>query len=577
MRPFIRRALTTGLLVSVAVIHLSLVGLIVKLDERDLIAKFVTVGAMIPIIITLAAGYRAASAMRIGEMVRPAPATALISGALSGLVGGVTVAAFTWIIDAVNPRDVLINASPKLVDVLHWGLDVTTGSVALIVGATVVGLLGAALQVLPSSIRRGALTGLVTVVSLALMQTFVGQILTGLPLKAVRDLLYAREGMTVPGAAVSLVGFGVAGWAWASRGDTVKRGFASLAPAQRQTARFSGLGIALMIGVTLPLFIGPFLSQALDLIGLYILLGLGLNIVVGFAGLLDLGYVAFYAVGAYATAVLTSPVSPAFAPHLNFWVAVPVVMLIAALIGLTLGTPVLRLRGDYLAIVTLGFGEIARIIFLSDWMTPYLGGAQGILQVPAPNFFGIDLRQPERLYYPILVACIIAAIAAISLANTRVGRAWTAIREDESVAEATGINTTKYKLLAFSLGATFAGLAGALYAARIGSVFPQELNIIVSINALSLIILGGMGSIPGVIVGAVVLVGLPELLREFSEYRLLIYGIVLVAMMLLRPEGLLPNRSRRAELHEGEGDSPAWDEERWDREAGAETPEPMIT
>jgi branched-chain amino acid transport system permease protein len=150
------------------------------------------------------------------------------------------------------------------------------------------------------------------------------------------------------------------------------------------------------------------------------------------------------------------------------------------------------------------------------------------------------------------------------------------MREDESVAEATGINTTKYKLLAFSLGATFGGLAGALYAVRIGSVFPQDLNITVSINALALIILGGIGSIPGVIVGAIVLVGLPELLREFSEYRLLVYGIVLVAMMLLRPEGILPNRSRRAELHESD-DEGGWDEEQWEKESGAATPEPMIT
>ncbi|HET6820169.1 MAG TPA: branched-chain amino acid ABC transporter permease, partial [Candidatus Limnocylindria bacterium] len=206
-----------------------------------------------------------------------------------------------------------------------------------------------------------------------------------------------------------------------------------------------------------------------------------------------------------------------------------------------------------------------------------VGGAQGILQIPPPQIFGIDLRQPERLYYPILGACVIAAIAAISLARSRVGRAWTAMREDESVAEASGVNTTKYKLLAFSLGATFGGLAGALYAVRIGSVFPQDLNIIVSINALALIILGGIGSIPGVVVGAIVLVGLPEVLREFSEYRLLIYGIVLVAMMLLRPEGLLPNRSRRAELHKGEGDEEAWDEELWNKETGAETPEPLIT
>jgi branched-chain amino acid transport system permease protein len=577
MGAFVRRAVITGLVTSVAVIHLSLVGLVVKLDERNLVSELVTIGAMIPILTAFAAGFRSATPMRIGDMVRPGRVTALVSGALSGLTGGLMVAAFGWIIDTFDVQAVLINASPKLTALLHWGLGATTGGAVVIVGATAIGALGAAVALLPSAARRGVLTGIFAVVGLALMQTFVGQILTGLPLEGIDKFLYARDGMTEAGAAAILLGSSVLGWAWASRGAAVRRSFASLGAGQQRTARVGGLGIVLMILVTLPLFVGPFLSQAMDLIGLYILLGLGLNIVVGFAGLLDLGYVAFYAVGAYATAVLTSPVSPLFAPHIDFWVAVPLVMLIAAFIGLTIGAPVLRLRGDYLAIVTLGFGEIARIIFLSDWMTPYLGGAQGILQVPAPQFLGFDLRQPERLYYPILVACIIAAVAAVSLASSRVGRAWTAMREDESVAEASGINTTKYKLLAFSLGATFGGLAGALYAVRIGSVFPQELNIIVSINALALIILGGVGSIRGVVAGAIVLVGLPELLREFSEYRLLIYGIVLVAMMLLRPEGLLPNRSRRAELHEGEDEPHEWDEEQWEREAGVKTAEPVIT
>jgi branched-chain amino acid transport system permease protein len=227
--------------------------------------------------------------------------------------------------------------------------------------------------------------------------------------------------------------------------------------------------------------------------------------------------------------------------------------------GIIIGAPVLRLRGDYLAIVTLGFGEIARIIFLSDWMTPYVGGAQGIQQIPAPtiNLLGLALefRKPQDIYYPILVACILAALAAWSFQRSRVGRAWTAMREDETVAEATGVNTTVYKLMAFSMGATFGAVAGAFYAAKIGVVFPQNLDILISINALALIILGGMGSITGVIVGAFMLVGLPGLLREFAEYQLLIFGAVLVAMMLFRPEGLIPNRSRRAELHEEEGES----------------------
>jgi branched-chain amino acid transport system permease protein len=259
----------------------------------------------------------------------------------------------------------------------------------------------------------------------------------------------------------------------------------------------------------------------------------------------------------YSIAVLTSPVSPAFHPQLNFWLALPIVMLIGAGVGLIVGAPVLRLRGDYLAIVTLGFGEIARIIFLSEWMTPYVGGANGIQGIPAPSILGIIFRDqpgsaPGGVYYPLLAAIVIAALVARSLYNSRVGRAWAAMREDETVAEATGINTTVYKLLAFSLGAVFGGVAGAFYAAKIGVVFPQNLDILISINALALIILGGMGSIAGVLVGALVLVGLPGILREFAQYQLLIFGAVLVAMMLFRPEGLIPNRSRRAELHEAD-------------------------
>jgi branched-chain amino acid transport system permease protein len=571
-RAFLRRAAITGLIVGVAAIHLSLVGLIASLHKVDLISKVVTIGSVIPLLLAFAGGYRAGGPMRIGEMVTPRRLLALASGALAGLAAGVLVAIFTLLVDTFNPRDVLINASPALVKILHWELDPTIGTIATLAGGAAVGLLGAGLQVLPNSMRRAGMAAIVAVFSLALMQTFVGQILTGLPLEGVNDFFYAREGMTPIGALVALLGVAILTYLWAERGHVVRARYAALSPTGQRTTKLSGGTLALLILLSLPLFIGPFLSQALDQIGLYILLGLGLNIVVGFAGLLDLGYVAFYAVGAYSTAVLTSPVSPAFNPTLNFWVAVPIVMAITAFIGLSIGAPVLRLRGDYLAIVTLGFGEIARIIFTSDWMSPYLGGAQGILQVPAPNFFGIDLRQPEKLYYPILVACVIAAIVALSLAASRVGRAWTAMREDESVAEATGINTTKYKLMAFAMGATFGGLAGALYAVRIGSVFPQDLKVDVSINVLALIILGGIGSIPGVIVGAFVLVGLPELLREFSEFRLLIYGIVLVAMMIARPEGFLPNRSRRAELHEGEEDATP------NTEGGqSNAPEPMTT
>ncbi|HET7140929.1 MAG TPA: leucine/isoleucine/valine transporter permease subunit, partial [Candidatus Limnocylindria bacterium] len=425
--PFLRRAALTGLVGGIVVAHLSLVGLVVKLDDRDLVADLVSLGVMIPIITAFAVGYLAARALRGENVVEPSLGAALASGPIGGLVTGLVVALLVWIITAVNVHGVLVNASPQLVRVLHLGMEPVPGSLALIAGATLLGLVGAVARVLPPAIRRGVLTGLVAVTGLALMQTFVGQILTGLGLKPVNTFFYARDGMKVIGAGVALLAFGIGGWAWADRRDEVRQRFRALSSTQRRSARYAWLAVVLIIVLTPPLYAGSFLSQALDLIGLYILLGFGLNIVVGFAGLLDLGYVAFYAVGAYATAVLTSPVSPFFAPHMDFWVAVPIVMAVTALIGLTIGAPVLRLRGDYLAIVTLGFGEIARIIFLSDWMTPYVGGAQGILQVPAPQFFGIDLRQPERLYYPILAACVLAAIAAISLARSRVGRAWTAM------------------------------------------------------------------------------------------------------------------------------------------------------
>ncbi|MDQ4034420.1 MAG: ABC transporter ATP-binding protein [Chloroflexota bacterium] len=341
-------------------------------------------------------------------------------------------------------------------------------------------------------------------------------------------------------------------------------------PAGRQrTAKL--LVYAALVGLLLllPLIVGQRLSEVVGTVGLYVLLGLGLNIVVGFAGLLDLGYVAFYAVGAYTTAVLTSPASPAFSPELPFFGALPFVIIAAAMIGLFVGAPVLRLRGDYLAIVTLGFGEIAREIFKSAWAQPVTGGAQGILSIPAPMPFG---RDPQSIYYPILFFCILAAVAATSLASSRVGRAWNAMREDESVAEATGVNTTNYKLLAFGLGAAFGCVSGALFAAKIGVIFADSFNILVSINALALIILGGMGNIAGVVVGALVLVGLPEFLREFAEYRLLIYGAVLVVMMLLRPEGLLPSRQRSAELHEYESD-----EEQYAETSGQETGRPVVT
>jgi branched-chain amino acid transport system permease protein len=289
------------------------------------------------------------------------------------------------------------------------------------------------------------------------------------------------------------------------------------------------------------------------------LMGLGLNIVVGYAGLLDLGYVAFFAVGAYMTGVLTATGNSGSTlhPQLPFFAAVPLVMLAAAFTGVLIGAPVLRLRGDYLAIVTLGFGEIARVLVVSDLLKNQLGGSLGLYHIPQ-HFIGVGFNDPEKFFYLVTFFVLLAIFVTYRLSRSRIGRAWNAMREDEQVAEAMGISTVKYKLLAFAMGAAIGCLSGALFAVQIGSLEPLGFNIVVSITALAVIILGGMGSIPGVIVGALVLIGIPNLLDEFEAYRLLIYGAVLVGIMVLRPQGLIPNVRRSRELQEEEVDQDAW-------------------
>jgi branched-chain amino acid transport system permease protein len=224
-------------------------------------------------------------------------------------------------------------------------------------------------------------------------------------------------------------------------------------------------------------------------------------------------------------------------------------MIAGVIWGFLLGFPVLRMRGDYLAIVTLGFGEIIRILALSNWLAPIEGGAQGVLHIPPPQAFGLVFNNPQLMYYLTVLGAVFAAFVAIRLRGSRLGRQWMAMREDEDVAEAMGINLVQTKLSAFAIGGAFSALAGAMFSARVGNIFPTSFNILISINALALIIVGGMGSIPGVVVGALILVGLPEVLREFEDYRLLLYGILLVVMMIARPEGFLPEARRREELH----------------------------
>ncbi len=278
---------------------------------------------------------------------------------------------------------------------------------------------------------------------------------------------------------------------------------------------------------------------------IYVMLGLGLNIVVGLAGLLDLGYVAFYAVGAYSYALLN------YHFGLGFWTALGIGGGLAAMFGILLGFPVLRLRGDYLAIVTLGFGEIIRLI-LENW-NAFSFGPSGIANIPRPGLFGIDLNieQSTTYIYFLMIAMTLFTILVVNrLQNSRIGRAWIALREDEVACQSMGIDKRKTKLTAFALGATWAGFAGVVFAAKTTFINPASFTIWESINVLCVVVLGGMGSIIGVIVGAFILILLPEYLRFLSEYRMLAFGTVLVMMMVFRPGGIVETVRRTYQYKE---------------------------
>ena len=345
----------------------------------------------------------------------------------------------------------------------------------------------------------------------------------------------------------------------------------------KERAWFAYIAVGALLLVT-PFLVewglGRFWLRIIDFALLYAMLALGLNIVVGFAGLLDLGYVAFYAVGAYLYAILASP---HFGIHLPFWALLPLGAALAGIFGILLGAPTLKLRGDYLAIVTLGFGEIVRI-FMNNLDRPIniTNGPQGINLVDPIRFgefsltkkheiFGVTFTDLHQYYYLFLLLTLAVIFICMRLQNSRIGRAWVAIREDEIAAEAMGINTRNVKLLAFAMGATFGGVAGGLFASLQAFVSPESFALNESIIILCMVVLGGMGHIPGVVLGAILLTALPEALRYSSDVqkivfdrvyidpanlRMLLFGVVLVAMMLFRPEGLWPSPQRKRELKE---------------------------
>lgn len=538
-----KQAFQSGLVGGIVAVLLSLVGMVAVFSGRYIISGIFTMGQFLFLAPILFLAYITL------RRVSPLPASRLLqTGMISGLTTGAVIALFVLIGSVINLRAMFINASPQLYKILTFGQDTATGVLVLLVVGLLLGGVASGLYLLPERLRNVIIQAALWVFLIGLLRDLIVTVsFRWGPLAAVIKQFFAVSGLTPVGALIIFVLVGSVRYWQLGKTDTQAVTFFNNPKPSIRWLRMGLIGIVLLL---LPPILGVFFSEILDNVAMYILMGLGLNIVVGFAGLLDLGYVAFFAIGAYTMGVLTSPELGFYS--LTWWQALPFALVASFVAGLILGLPVLRLRGDYLAIVTLGFGEIVRLLALSDWLRPWLGGTQGIQRIAQPQIGNFVFNTQQELYYLFLLGLGIVAFIAWRLKDSRLGRSWMALREDEDVAKAMGINHVTTKLLAFATGALFSGLAGTIFAAKLTSVYPHSMNFLVSINVLCLIIIGGMGSIPGVFVGALVLIAAPELLREFAEFRYLVYGALLVTMMLTRPEGLWPEERRRLELHEDE-------------------------
>jgi len=582
-----KRTLQIALIAGAVTVSAAMIGLLETFDERDILTDLLTLGEIL-----LFASAPVASYIAIQKLRSPTAGSSLAHG----LAAGFAVVLPVWLLLLLSQfwasmREAFINVSPTLIEILTLRQSTfIVGALLLGAGFAVLGLVGALFSRLPSLLQRALLTGVGWVIGIGLLSEILVDILRpriGRPMTAI---VFGSKGLHLWPAFILFAVIVIVTLFWRQWGGNqyqrVRNGMSSTQLRWTQRVQITLGAIVLLI---LPSFVGVYLSEIVNNIGLYILMGLGLNIAIGLAGLLDLGYVTNFAVGAYVMAILTSNGAlgieeSAGIGGITFWMALPISVLTAMIAGFVLSLPVLRMRGDYLAITTLGFGEIIRILVRSDWLKPLIGGAQGILQipqaaitgwfsdilsfifVPASMFlsrFGINLLEvnsngdilfdtPPQLYYLLILACLLMLFISVRLNGSRIGRQWMAMREDEDVAGAMGIDTTKAKIIAFTLSAASGGLAGAIFAVKLGSIYPHSFQLLISINVLALIIVGGMGSIPGIVVGAFALIGLPELLREFAEFRLLFYGIALMAMMLVRPEGLWPSATRRRELQSDE-------------------------
>lgn len=557
-------SLRQGLISGVVLVLVCMIGMVETFNERFIIAPYLTMGQMLLVGVMLITSYLSAARASSGSKL-----FTVLGGLITGTVTSAVLVVFVWIIEKYPLREIFVNISPNLIKILTFDNadPALFGSVAvkLLLYGVVIGGIAGLIQALPVRIRSAINAGFTWVVVLGLLGELIRTVLADKPImSSVAWMLGGRldKGLSPQGGAAIFLATALFSYLLNRFGGQISKSVGArrskLATRNQQILNIALFVIVFVILWRLPAFMGLYLSEVANTVGLFVLMGLGLNIVVGFAGLLDLGYVAFFAIGAYVMGVATSTAvgdgsgQIAFSLGLTFWQALPLAVLAAVVAGLILGVPVLKMRGDYLAIVTLGFGEIIRILALSDMLKPNIGGAQGIVGIAPILVAGQNLSKPIELSHVVLIACVLVGFIAWRLRDSRMGRAWKAIREDEDVAQAMGINLVATKLAAFGTGAAFSGLAGAIFASKLTTIYPHSFSLLVSINILALVIIGGMGSIPGVLVGALALVGLPELLREFSEYRLLVFGAALVMMMLYRPEGLWPEETHRREMHEAE-------------------------
>jgi branched-chain amino acid transport system permease protein len=580
------RVARIGVYVALAMIFLAATGLIGRFTELNLVGETVTFGGMMVVVGPLIAGFAVTRGRVVaGERREPSLPDALVAGASVGAVAGAAFGASVVFVDAFGVervRAIFINVNQPLIDFVTFGQPAIVGALLLTAVSALAGAAGGSYRKLPTHVRKPLGSAVIAILLMGFLQRIVPVMLAQLRLE--REWLYSpvTRGLTWVGAAVVAIVAVAVSLLKARYGPRLREQLRSpIAAGNGRELRLSPARLVLLVligalVIAIPQLVGSVVSEVLGTVLVFALLGLGLNIVVGYAGLLDLGYVFFFAVGAYSMALLaggslntfTGSEAPALGADLNFWIAIWIVVLIAAGSGLLIGAPVLRLRGDYLALVTLGLGEIVSVLVRSPALEEYVGGANGMRGVTDAAIGGLAFRTPQNFYYLALGFVILAMFVSWRLAASRIGRAWTAMREDEQTADAMGVNTTRYKLLAFAMGGAVGSLGGALFAVKIGSLTPASFEVLVSIQVLGLVILGGIGSLPGVIVGALVLVGLPGLLREFEEYRLLAYGAALVSVMILRPQGLVPNVRRSRELHEEEVAQDQW------AKGGTEEPEP---